>query len=409
MKDDKKSEKIIAFKPKENKINNEIIKPNEAQIIDLFASKKLLSKSKQDKKLSNQFYINGRSLFLSGNHEKAFENLKKAEAAGCENIDLFLLLSHCYGIKNDISKSEEYARKVLELDKDCAQAYYLVVLSHILQDKTTEETARFSVKAIMLGFEPDDLVYYFAALFFMDNNHSNFKKAKKYIIAAIDFLQQRIEQDKKDKVIDNDKLRKLTVFYNLKADACFYLQEYDEAFTLYTTCEKNNMAEISIFLNKSIIYYEKKEYDNAIKYIDLAFDYYGKNKKKYEKVLFEYINYIKALILSQINDESCFEYLEKSGKFFKNKKLLKERKKQIDKINEYEKLLNDDMTAISDEVIDIVSEFPEDKFEELLAEITESLGAELFAKIINYIETKELQDEKIKKFVKYVKENLSDK
>ncbi|MBR2526354.1 hypothetical protein IKE67_07795 [bacterium] len=399
-------ENIIPFKRRKTSLDTEIIKPSETKIIDLFTSKKNLTESKFNKKTSNQFYINGRSLFLCGKYERAFENLKKAEEAGCNNIDLFLLLSRSYGIKGDIQKSEDYAIKAIETDKKCAEGYYLAVLGQVTQNKISEETAKFAVKAIMYGFEADDMIYYYAALFFMDDNHSNYKKAKKYIMSAIDNIQYAIEQDKKEKLFDSDKLRKLTIFYQIKADACFYLQEYDEAFTLYTTCENNGLIALSIYLNKSIIYHERKDDDNALKYINKAFECYKKTKEEKDKELFEFLNYMKALILSQLNDETCFKYLEKSGNFFKDKKILKERKEQVKQINEHNKALRQEITEIINEIIKILADCEnEEELQKTFPEVFEHLGEEIIKNII--LAPDKIKDKNFKNFIKYAKKRLN--
>lgn len=410
MKKDNQSENVIPFTVKKRNSDTQIVKPCETKIIDLFTSKKLLEEAKFDKKHSNRFYLNGRSLFYSENYERAFENLKKAEESGCYNTDLYILLSRCYGIKNDIKSSEMYAKKAIDTDKDCAEAYYLALLGQVTQNKVSLETLKFAVKAIMCGFEADDMVYYYAALFFMNDSHSNFKKAKKHIMSAIDHIQYGIEQDKRENIVDYDKQRKLIIYYQIKADACFYLKEYGEAFTLYTTCEKNNMIEISIFLNKSIIYYERQEYENALKYINLAFKFYDITHKKDSKELFEYINYIKALILSHLNDESFLEYLKKSGKFFKEKKLLKQHQQQVKKIEELEQSQQENIKALRDEVIKIILDCKSEKdFQECFLGILNSIGIELLTDTLNHIETQYSENEKLIEFVKYAKEKISNK
>lgn len=406
MKKDTYSKNIIPFRNKNDNTNIEFIKPNERKIIDLFSSKKNFEKKSINKEVSNQYYINGRSLFYSENYKRAFENLKKAEETGCENTDLYLLLSRCYGINGDIKKSEIYARIAFKTDKNCAEAYYLTILGQIIQNTITEETAKLAVKAIMCGIEADDMIYYYASLFFMDNKHSNFKKAKRYIVSAIDYLQYQIEQDRKNKIKDNDKFRKLLIFYNIKAEACFNLKEYDEALTLYTTCEEKGLIAINIFINKSIIYHENKDDLNALKYIDLAFECYEKSLNEKDEELFKFLNYIKGRILLNQDIEKSIKFLSKSGDLF-DKNELKKIKKDIKILKEHNKAFQNELTEIINEIIKILSTCKNNKeLQQTFSDIYEHLGEDIINKIINT--RKRISDNKFKEFLSYAKQRIKN-
>ena len=407
MQDNNNLNNIVPFKKKElnNDVNN--LEIQDTEIIDFFSCKNLIKKSKYDKKLSNQYFTDGISLFQNGLFDKAFDNFLKAEDTGCDYIDLYLYLSRCYGMNKDIEKSLYYANKAVEADKDCSEAYYLLIIGHIFSEKVTEETFRLSVKAAMLNECVDDVIYYFAALFFLDDKHYNFVQAKKYIMSAIDYLQYEIAHDK-PKYKENDyRSSRLNKYFRLKAKCCFYLKEYDDALTLYSEAEKNDKTNLEVYLHMSVIYSTKSDNEAALENINRAFDLYNAAPAMYTNEVYEYMNYVKGLVLARLNDNSYLDFLVKGRKFFPHQDLLDSYLSRSKKLEKLSKKLEKNIVDIAK---NLIAKFSDDEINDNLDAIKpfansllEALGADDYAKIIAFIEKNNSDDEVMLKLLDYMK------